>query len=374
MKMLKITHRDGKARRGELATAHGCAQTPAFMPVGTAGTVKGLTPDQLERTGSEIILSNTYHLMLRPGPEIVHALGGVHGLMGWDGPMLTDSGGFQVFSLSDLRLIDDESVVFKSHIDGSKIVLSPERATEVQHLLAADIMMQLDECTPADASHDEVAQAVRRSADWAARCKSSWNSADQLSGQGKWQALFAIQQGGVFSDLRAQSAQRIVDLDLPGYAIGGLSVGEGHDAMCEVLEKADEQFPSDKPRYLMGVGEPRDIIAAVASGVDMFDCVMPTRNGRNAQAFTSRGRLKLRNAKFAGDNEPVAADCSCYCCQNFSRGAIHHFFKAKEMIGPMLLSLHNLHFFADLLANIRSAIEAGEFEKRSKQWLAEMYG
>jgi len=371
--MLKITHRDGKARRGELTTPHGCAQTPAFMPVGTAGTVKGITPDQLAQTGSQIVLANTYHLLLRPGPQIVHALGGVHGLMGWDGPMLTDSGGFQVFSLSDLRLINDESVVFKSHIDGSKIDLSPERAMEVQHLLAADIIMQLDECAPADAGRTAVAEAVRRSADWAKRCKTSWLATDALSGQGQAQALFAIQQGGVFKDLRAQSAKRIVDLDLPGYAIGGLSVGEGHEAMCNVLEDADGQFPADKPRYLMGVGEPRDILAAVAAGVDMFDCVMPTRNGRNAQAFTFTGRLKLRNAKFAGDGQPVSDNCCCYCCKTFSRGAIHHFFKAREMIGPMLLSLHNLHFFADFMSKIRSAIETGQLEHQSKQWLKEMY-
>jgi queuine tRNA-ribosyltransferase len=343
------------------------------MPVGTAGTVKGLTPDQVRRTGAQILLSNTYHLMLRPGPEVVSSLGGVHAMMGWSGPMLTDSGGFQVFSLADLRSLEEDAVVFQSHVDGSKIRLSPTRAVEIQRHLGADIMMQLDECPPADADRAAVARAVDRSIDWARVCRDTWLKSQCQSQLGSHQALFGIQQGGVFPELRARSARELVALDLPGYAIGGLSVGEGHQAMVQVLAEIDSQFPADRPRYLMGVGEPRDILAAVAAGVDMFDCVMPTRNGRNAQAFTWKGRLRLRNAVHTRQTQPIESGCNCYACQNFSRGTIRHLFMAREMLGPILVTLHNLHWFADFMEQIRLAIEEGQLESRSRTWLEQIY-
>jgi queuine tRNA-ribosyltransferase len=370
---IEVHTTDRRARRATLTTPHGQAETPAFMPVGTAGTVKGLTPDQIARTGSRILLSNTYHLMLRPGPETVSALGGVHAMMGWDGPMLTDSGGFQVFSLADLRQIDDEAVTFQSHVDGATVRLSPRRAIEIQRHLAADMIMQLDECPPGDADRDTVARAVDRSADWARTCRDAWEQAECRSVLGTGQALLGIQQGGVFRDLRSRSARRLVELDLPGYAIGGLSVGEGHQAMVDVLADVDELFPADKPRYLMGVGEPRDILAAVAAGIDMFDCVMPTRNGRNAQAFTWAGRLRLRNARHAVETEPIETGCECYACRHFSRGTIRHLFAAREMLGPILVSLHNLHWFADFMAAIRRAIDQGVLAEETARWLAQLY-
>jgi queuine tRNA-ribosyltransferase len=335
--------------------------------VGTAGSVKGVTPDQLRSAGVQMILANTYHLLVRPGPEVVAALGDVHGMMGWDRPILTDSGGYQVFSLAHLRKIDDEGAVFSSHIDGSSLLLTPRRAIEVQAMLGADVIMQLDECPPADATREHVATAVRRSADWAGACKETWR---QLA---RPQALFGIQQGGVFADLRRESAARLVELDLPGYAIGGLSVGEGHQAMVETLAAMDEQLPRHKPRYLMGVGEPRDILAAVASGVDMFDCVLPTRNGRNAQAFTWQGRLRLRNLRHAREAGPLEEGCDCYACRNFSRGTLRHLFMAKEMLGPTLLTIHNLHFFGRFMAAIRSAVVEGTLQSQSPAWVEAMY-
>ncbi len=370
---IEIQQTDGRARRGVLHTPHGSAQTPAFMPVGTAATVKGLTPDQVQATGSEILLSNTYHLMLRPGPEVVSALGGVHAMMGWKGPMLTDSGGFQVFSLSDLRKIEDDAVVFQSHVDGSTVRLSPQRAVEIQRHLGADIMMQLDECPPGQAEREVLAQAVERSARWACICRDAWVRTEGKSLLGNPQALFGIQQGGTCRQLRGESARRLVELDLPGYAIGGLSVGEGHQAMVDVLAEIDSQFPSDKPRYLMGVGEPKDILAAVAAGVDMFDCVMPTRNGRNAQAFTWQGRIRLRNATHMRQNGPIEEECSCYTCRTFSRGTIRHLFMAREMLGPILVTLHNLHWFADLMSEIRKSIQDGTFEQIHRRLLTQLY-
>jgi len=364
---------DGRARRGVLTTPHGQVETPVFMPVGTAGSVKGLTPEQLHAAGVRMILGNTYHLMLRPTAEVVARLGGLHAMMGWAGPILTDSGGFQVFSLEHLRKIDDEAATFTSHVDGATHVLSPERATEIQLLLAPDVMMQLDECPPGDAPRRQVAVAVDRSARWARRCRNRWQEAHGIGSTGKPVALFGIQQGGVHADLRAESARRLVELDLPGYAVGGLSVGEGHEAMCDVLDGLDEQLPADKPRYLMGVGEPRDILAAVLRGVDMFDCVMPTRNGRNAQAFTWRGRLRLRNARFTEDARPIDEACTCYACRNFSRGAVRHLFMAKEMLGPILVSLHNLAFFAEFMAAVRQAISAGDLRATADRWIETMY-
>lgn len=344
-----------------------------FMPVGTAGTVKGITPEHLRQTGAQMILANTYHLMLRPGDEGVAKLGGLHKLMAWDGPILTDSGGYQVFSLAHMRKISDDGVEFQSHIDGSRVDLTPARAVEIQRNLGSDVMMQLDICPPGKAPRDEVESAVKLSADWASRCKKAWEEFGCMTAQDSPQALFGIQQGGVFGDLRAESARRIVDLDLPGYAIGGLSVGEGHQAMCDVLEGMDSLLPRNKPRYLMGVGEPRDILAAVLRGADMFDCVIPTRNGRNAQAFTWTGRLKLRNARFTADTDPIEPGCECYTCRNFSRGTIRHLFMANEMLGPILVTIHNLHFFSEFTTAIRQAIEAGNFESSAANWLEEMY-
>ncbi|HUS47701.1 MAG TPA: tRNA guanosine(34) transglycosylase Tgt [Phycisphaerae bacterium] len=369
----EVTQTDGKARLGRMATAHGEVITPVFMPIGTAGTVKGVTPDQLRAAGVEMVLANTYHLMLRPGADTAARLGGIHRIMGWPGAILTDSGGYQVFSLAHLRKISDDGVLFKSHLDGAEVMLTPERAVEIQQKLGADIIMQLDECPHGLAPKDHVAAAVRRSADWAARCKDAWQRAGRKSAGGDEQALFGIQQGGVWGDLRAESAQRLVELDLPGYAVGGLSVGEGHDAMLALLDEIDSQLPRDRPRYLMGVGEPRDLLAAVMCGADMFDCVLPTRNGRNAQAFTSDGRIRLRNARWADDPAPLEEECDCYTCRNFSRGTLRHLFMADEMLGPVLVTIHNIRFFARLMEAVRSAIAAGNLETRSRQLLERMY-
>ncbi|MFB3890646.1 MAG: tRNA guanosine(34) transglycosylase Tgt [Phycisphaerae bacterium] len=366
----EILRRDAKARLGRLTTPHGAVDTPIFMPVGTAGAVKGVTSDQLTAAGVRMVLANTYHLMLRPGAEAVAALGGLHRMMAWSGPILTDSGGYQVFSLASRRSIDDAGVTFRSHLDGSEHRLTPARAIEIQRLLGADVIMQLDECPSGDASKDDVAAAVLRSARWAGQCKDAWLAQAGIRNE---QALFGIQQGGVHADLRAASAAALVELDLPGYAIGGLSVGEGHEAMIATLDGIDGQLPLAKPRYLMGVGEPRDILAAVARGVDMFDCVLPTRNGRNAMAFTWRGPVRLRNARHATDAAPLDESCGCYTCRNFSRGVLRHLLMAKEMLGPTLVSIHNLHFFCDLMAAIRKAIAEGGLEERSRQWVDGIY-
>ncbi len=372
---LEISHTAGRARAGKLTTPHGQVDTPVFMPVGTVGSVKAVTPEQVHAAGSRMILGNTYHLMLRPGAETVATLGGLHQLMAWDGPILTDSGGYQVFSLAHRRKLDEDGVTFRSHIDGSKVRLTPEIAVQIQHLLGSDVMMQLDECPPGQADHDTVAAAVARSADWAAKCKSAWLQTKETphSPGLKPQALFGIQQGGVYPDLRARSAAALVELDLPGYAIGGVSVGEGHDAMKLVLDNIHDQFPADRPRYLMGVGEPRDMLAAVAAGVDMFDCVLPTRNARNSQAFTWNGRMKMRNAQWATDTAPLEESCHCYTCRNFSRGALRHLFMAGEMTGPTLLTIHNLHFFATFTAAIRQAIIDDNFPAMSQKLLNYMY-
>jgi queuine tRNA-ribosyltransferase len=391
--------RDGKARLGRLSTPHGTVETPVFMPVGTAGSVKGVTPDQLRAAGAGMILANTYHLLLRPGAETVAALGGLHRLMGWDGPILTDSGGFQVFSLAHLRRLSDEAAVFQSHVDGSEVTLTPRRCIEVQRMLGADVIMQLDECPPGKADRDVVERAVERSIRWAAVCKEAWTGElrttqtelashptiaalqhstipsprPQHSAQGRHQALFGIQQGGIFADLRRRSAEALRELDLPGYAVGGLSVGEGHDAACGVLDDIDELLPADRPRYLMGVGEPRDILAAVLRGIDLFDCVMPTRNARNAQVFTRRGRLRLRNARWARDARPLEEDCPCYACRNFSRGTLRHLFLSGEMLGPTLATIHNLQFFSRFLAAIRAAIAEGRLAPFARDWQERFY-
>jgi len=373
MLSIEIDTTDGRARAGRLTTPHGEVRTPAFMPVGTAGSVKGVTPDQLHAAGAEIILANTYHLMLRPGAETVARLGGLHEMMAWAGPILTDSGGYQVFSLAHLRRIDDDGATFQSHIDGAEVSLTPARAMEIQRLLGADVAMQLDECPPGGADKDHVAAAVRRSIDWARRCKDAWDAVDRTAAQGHPQALFGIQQGGTFADLRADSAAALVELDLPGYAVGGLSVGEGPDALAAVLDATDDQFPRDKPRYLMGVGEPRDILAAVARGIDMFDCVLPTRNGRNGQAFTWNGRMRFRNACWTDDPRPPDEQCDCYTCTHFSRGTLRHLFMAGEMLGPTLVTIHNLRFFSQFMAAIRAAIAAGDLADKTNAWLETMY-
>ena len=375
----EINHIHGRARLGTLHTAHGIVRTPVFMPCGTAGTVKGVTPEQLHACGVQMLLGNTYHLLLRPGPEAVAALGGLHRLMAWDGPILTDSGGYQVFSLAHRRKLSAGGVVFHSHIDGSMIELTPESCMAAQAALGSDVAMQLDECPPAGAERAAVLAAVQRSADWAARCKLAWQGLlGRPTGQpggaiNPHQVLFGIQQGGIHLDLRRQSAERIVELDLPGYAVGGLSVGEERPAMQAVLDEIDGLLPRHKPRYLMGVGEPIDLVAGVLRGVDMFDCVLPTRNGRNAEAFTWSGRLRLRNACHARDPRPLDEACPCYACRHFSRGALRHYFMAGEMLGPTLATMHNLTFFAQFMAAIRAAIAAGELEARSAEWLARMY-
>ncbi len=352
------------ARVGRWHTPHGIVDTPAFMPVGTLGTVKGLTPEQLRATGAQQVLANTYHLALRPGAEVVAELGGLHRFMQWDGPILTDSGGFQVFSLAKLSKINDERVVFRSHIDGSLLDLSPERAVEIQEQLGADCIMCLDECPPADAPLPKLQEAVDRTTRWAERCRKAQRRADQ--------ALFGIVQGGTDPALRARSLDGLLPLDFPGYAVGGLSVGETPAEMYTTLESTVPRMPVDRPRYLMGVGRPIDLVEGVLRGIDLFDCVMPTRNGRNATAFTSRGTVKLRNLQHKTDTGPLDPACACPVCTRFSRGYLRHLFIAEEMLGPILISWHNLAYYQQLLRELREAIVAGvatEFRARQlAQW------
>lgn len=335
-------------RLGRLQTSHGEVETPVFMPVGTQGTVKGIWPDHLAQVDARILLGNTYHLALRPGIETVAALGGLHRFMGWDGPILTDSGGFQVFSLSERSRVNDQCVTFQSHIDGTVLTLSPERAVEIQEQLGSDIAMCLDECPAGTAGRSEVEAAVRRTTLWAERCRRAHRRPDQ--------ALFGIVQGGTDLALREQSARDLIELGFPGYAVGGLSVGESHAAMRQVLHGTVPLLPKDRPRYLMGVGRPQDIVVAVAAGIDMFDCVLPTRNGRNAMAFTANGPVRIRNAEHARSDQPIENGCSCPTCRRFTRGYLRHLFQAEEMLGPMLLSLHNVAYFVRLMAKIRQAI------------------
>jgi len=349
----EVLARDGGARRGRLTTAHGPVNTPAFMAVGTAATVKGLTPEEVAASGTEILLGNTYHLMLRPGAERVARLGGLHTFMSWPGPILTDSGGYQVMSLSGLREITEAGVTFKSHIDGGRHELTPERAVEIQHLLDADITMVLDECTPFPADQDTAAESMRRSLRWAARCRQAF---DARPGYG----LFGIVQGGVYPDLRRESADALVAIGFDGYALGGLAVGEGQDLMYRMIEATMPALPEDRPHYLMGVGKPADIVGAVARGIDMFDCVLPTRSGRTGQAFTRRGSLNLRNARHQEDPRPLDPDCGCATCRGHPRAYLHHLFRAGEMLGPVLLTRHNLYYYQELMAGLRGAIEAGK--------------
>jgi queuine tRNA-ribosyltransferase len=347
---------DGEARTGALQTARGQIRTPAFMPVGTAGTVKALTVDQVAATGADILLGNTYHLMLRPTAERVARLGGLHRFMRWERPILTDSGGFQVMSLSKIAKVTEEGVAFQSHIDGSRHSLTPERAVEIQaDLLGSDIVMQLDECVAWPAEPGRAAEALRLSARWGARCKAAF-------GEREGQALFGIQQGSTFPELRRESSERLREIGFDGYAIGGLAVGEGHEAMCEVLDVATAMLPSERPRYLMGVGKPIDLVEAVARGVDMFDCVLPTRSGRHGQAFTWDGVINLKNARYAEDDAPLDPDSDCPASRDYAKAYLHHLVKAQEILGQVLLSWHNLAFYQDLMAAMRQAIAEGRFE------------
>ena len=344
---------DGAARAGVLHTAHGMVPTPVFMPVGTAGTVKAMTADAVRATGARMVLGNTYHLMLRPGAERIARLGGLHRFMDWHGPILTDSGGFQVMSLAGLRKMDADGVTFQSHVDGSRHRLTPERSVEIQHLLGADVTMCFDECTPFPATHEQAATSMRLSMRWAARSRAAFVP---RAGHG----LFGIVQGSVFPDLRAESVAALTDIGFEGYAVGGLAVGEGQEAMFTTLECTTPLLPTDKPRYLMGVGTPSDLIGAVRRGIDMFDCVMPTRSGRTGRAYTRGGVINIRNARHAEDNRPLDPGCTCPACRNHSRAYLHHLFKANEMLGPMLLTWHNIQYYQDLMAELRAGILAGD--------------
>jgi queuine tRNA-ribosyltransferase len=350
-----VESRDGRARAGRLLTPHGEAETPMFMPVGTAGAVKAVLHRDLREMGARFILANTYHLMLRPGDALVLRLGGLHGFTGWDGPFLTDSGGYQVFSLAALRRLDEEGVRFQSHIDGTAHLLSPERSMEVQQNLGADVAMAFDECPPGDAPREAVAEATARTTRWARRSRDAHRRADQ------W--LFGIVQGGVHLDLRETSARELLALDFPGYAVGGLSVGEPKPGRDRVLEHLEAILPPDRPRYLMGVGTPEDIIDAVARGIDMFDCVLPTRNARNGQLFTSRGRLSIRNARFRDDPRPPDPDCPCPTCRTTSRAYLRHLHQAGEMGAATLASVHNLFYYLDMMRAMRQSIRLCRFEE-----------
>jgi len=355
------------ARRGRLHTPHGTIETPAFMPVGTAGTVKALTQQALEELGAEIILGNTYHLFLRPGHERIRELGGLHKFMAWPRAILTDSGGFQVFSLADLRKVTDEGVRFRSHLDGTEHFLTPEKALEIQVALGSDIMMVLDECIAAPAEHSAAEKAAARTLDWARRSRESISSI-RSQGHATGQALFAIVQGGTHADLRRQSATDLVRLGFDGYAIGGLAVGEAHEVTCAMTEEVTALLPANQPRYLMGVGKPEHIPDYIARGVDMMDCVLPTRNARNGCLFTSRGRLLIRNARYAADAGPIDPECSCAACQRHSRAYLRHLFMANEILGAILATHHNVHFYLDLMRRIRQAIEFGDIKDFSSEW------
>ena len=363
-----IEGRSGAARTGRLVTPRGEIRTPAFMPVGTAGTVKGLMPEQVRSTGADIILGNTYHLMLRPTAERVARLGGLHQFMRWPRPILTDSGGFQVWSLAKLRKMNEDGVVFRSHIDGSSHSLSPERSIEIQSdLLGSDIAMQLDECTPFGVAKDDAAKSMRMSLRWAQRCKDAF-------GERERQSLFGIVQGSVFEDLRRESAERLVETGFDGYAIGGLAVGEGFNAMLDAIEATAPFLPDSRPRYLMGVGKPIDILEAVARGVDMFDCVLPTRAGRHGQAWTDDGPVNVKNARFAEDSSPLDETLDCPASRDYSRAYYNHLFKAQELLGPILLSWHNIAYYQGLMARIRAAIADGTFPTLRKNLLERWRG
>ncbi|MBQ5766796.1 MAG: tRNA guanosine(34) transglycosylase Tgt [Burkholderiaceae bacterium] len=360
----------GKARRGEMKLNHGVVQTPIFMPVGTYGTVKGMAPNELNEIGSQIILGNTFHLWLRPGLDVVEKHGGLHRFMGWDKPILTDSGGFQVFSLGGLRKITEEGVKFSSPINGDKLFLTPEVSMQIQKVLNSDIVMQFDECTPYEidgrpATEAEAAKSMRMSLRWAKRCKDEFERLENPN------ALFGIVQGGMFEHLREESLQGLKELDFHGYAIGGLSVGEPKEDMMRILDAIAYQLPENKPRYLMGVGTPEDLVAGVSKGIDMFDCVMPTRNARNGWLFTRYGDVKIRNSKYKDDLRPLDPTCNCYACRNFSRAYLHHLQKVNEILGARLNTIHNLHYYLNLMQEMRDALDEDRFEEWKAQFHAD---
>ena len=358
----QIDATDGRARTGQINTPRGEIRTPAFMPVGTAATVKAMMPSSVRETGADILLGNTYHLMLRPTAERIARLGGLHKFMNWDRPILTDSGGFQVMSLASLRKLTERGVTFKSHIDGSKHEITPERSMEIQELLGSDIVMCFDECPALPADRTRIAESMELSMRWAKRSKDAF-------GDRPGHALFGIQQGGLEQDLRQQSAEALREIGFDGYAVGGLAVGEGQEAMFGCLDYAPEQLPQDKPRYLMGVGKPDDIVGAVARGIDMMDCVLPSRSGRTGQVFTRMGVLNIKNARHADDPRPLDENCGCPACQNYSRAYLHHVFRSQEMISSMLLTWHNLRYYQDIMVGMRDAIGAGTFT----QWQADFH-
>lgn len=358
---------DGRARTGTITMQRGEIRTPAFMPVGTAATVKAMKPQTVRATGADIILGNTYHLMLRPGAERVARLGGLHRFMNWNRPILTDSGGYQVMSLSDLRKLTEEGVEFRSHIDGSKHMLTPERSMEIQRLLGSDIVMAFDECPRADRPRDEIAASMELSMRWAKRSRDGFDDGEEHANRA---ALFGIQQGALDEDLRRISAEKLIDIGFDGYAVGGLAVGEGQEAMFGVLDYAPEMLPPDRPRYLMGVGKPDDLVGAVERGIDMFDCVLPTRSGRNGQVFTWHGPLNLRNAKFKEDTAPLDDHCDCGACSDYSRAYLHHLHKSGEILGAMLVTEHNLRFYQLLMQRMRDAIAGGKFSQFANDFRA----
>jgi queuine tRNA-ribosyltransferase len=355
-----VSHRDGAARRGTLDLAHGRVDTPAFMPVGTYGTVKAMSPEELRAIGAQLVLGNTFHLWLRPGVDVIARHGGLHRFMGWDGPILTDSGGFQVFSLGALRKISEEGVRFASPVNGDRLFLTPEESMRIQQVLNSDIAMVFDECTPYPATEAEARQSMELSMRWAARSKDAWTSPN---------ALFGIVQGGVYPQLRAQSVERLVKIGFDGYAIGGLAVGEPKEERRRILQTT--RLPEDRPRYLMGMGTPEDLIEAVAAGIDLFDCVLPTRNARNGWLFTRYGDLRIRNARHRDDTSPLDEDCACYTCRHFTRAYLWHLQKANEILGARLNTLHNLHYYQELMRTLRGAIEAGTLDTISARLLAE---
>jgi queuine tRNA-ribosyltransferase len=366
-----ISATDGRARTGVISMSRGEIRTPAFMPVGTAATVKAMKPDDVRSAGADIILGNTYHLMLRPGAERVARLGGLHGFMGWGRPILTDSGGYQVMSLSDLAKVTEDGVTFASHLDGSGHAITPERSIEIQRLLGSDIVMAFDQLVPTSASLDEQSGAMERSMRWARRSRDAFDAGVEHSGRA---ALFGIQQGALDEGLREASADALIDIGFDGYAVGGLAVGEGQAEMFRVLDFAAPMLPAEKPRYLMGVGKPDDIIGAVERGIDMFDCVLPTRSGRTGQAFTRSGPINIRNARFAEDQGPIDPDCPCPVCRTWSRAYVHHLVRADEMLGPMLMTEHNVWFYQALMADLRAAIAAGELGRFAAGFTAKYGG
>jgi len=367
----KIKAKDGKARSGVIQMRRGEIRTPAFMPVGTAATVKAMRPAEVRASGADIILGNTYHLMLRPGAERMAKLGGLHQFMAWDRPILTDSGGYQVMSLSALRKITEEGVSFQSHLDGSKHMLTPERSMEIQRLLGSDIVMAFDECPANGVSRDEAAKSMALSMRWAKRSRDAFDASEEHASTA---ALFGIQQGSLDETLRRESADALTDIGFDGYAVGGLAVGEGQEAMFCCLDTATDMLPADKPRYLMGVGKPDDLVGAVERGIDMFDCVLPTRSGRNGQAFTWGGPINIRNARHAEDSEALDARCDCPVCATWSRAYLHHLIRSKEMLGAMLMTQHNLHFYQALMAAMRDAITAGGFAGFAKDFRRDYLG